>query len=188
MALILASGSPRRRELLGLITNDFTVCVSNAEEETDPSLSPADTVLALARVKGEAVARTHPDDTVIAADTVVALNGKILGKPTDAAEARRMLYFLSGKTHAVFTGVYIASRGRERCFYEKTDVTFYPLSDREIDAYVRTGEPFDKAGAYGIQGKGSLLVKGIAGDYFNVVGFPVAGVYRALRELEENHT
>ena len=183
MALILASGSPRRRELLGLITNDFTVCVSGAEEHTDPALSPAETVLALARLKGADVAKTHPDDTVIAADTVVALDGEILGKPADAADAARMLRFLSGRTHQVYTGVYLVCGGREAHFYEETEVTFYDLSDEEIAAYVATGEPADKAGAYGIQGKGSLLVKGIRGDYFNVVGFPVAAVSRALRTL-----
>ncbi len=183
MSLILASGSPRRRELLGLITNDFTVCVSGAEEHTDPGLTPAETVLALARLKGEDVAKTHPDDTVIAADTVVALDGEILGKPADAEDAARMLRFLSGRTHEVFTGVYIARGGREAHFYEKTGVTFYELSEEEIAAYVATGEPADKAGAYGIQGKGALLVKGIEGDYFNVVGFPVAAVSRALRGL-----
>ena len=183
MSLILASGSPRRRELLGLITNDFTVCVSGAEEHTDPGLSPAETVLALSRLKGADVAALHPADTVIAADTVVALDGVILGKPADAADAARMLRFLSGRTHAVYTGVYIAAGGREASFYEKTDVTFYELTDAEIAAYVSTGEPLDKAGAYGIQGKGALLVKGIAGDYFNVVGFPVAAVSRALQAL-----
>lgn len=184
MALILASGSPRRKELLGLITPDFEICVSGAEETVDPNLSPADTVLALSRVKGEAVAREHPEDTVIAADTVVALDGKILGKPANAAEAEHMLRFLSGRTHAVYTGVYIASGGREVRFYEKTDVSFYPLTNEEIGEYVATGEPFDKAGAYGIQGKGALLVKGIHGDYFNVVGFPMAAVRRALKKLE----
>ena len=183
MSLILASGSPRRRELLGLITNDFTVCVSGAEEHVDPALTPAETVLALARLKGEDVAGTHPDGTVIAADTVVALDGVILGKPADAEDAFRMLRFLSGKTHAVYTGVYIAKGGREACFYEETEVTFYELTDEEIRDYIATGEPADKAGAYGIQGKGALLVKGIKGDYFNVVGFPVAAVSRALRAL-----
>ena len=184
MSLILASGSPRRKELLGLITPEFTVCVSGAEERVEPGLTPAETVLALSRLKGADVAKTHPSDTVIAADTVVALNGAILGKPTDAADAFRMLRFLSGKTHEVYTGVFIASGGREVSFYEKTDVTFYELTDDEINAYLATGEPFDKAGAYGIQGRGALLVKGIRGDYFNVVGFPVARVRRTLCSLQ----
>ena len=182
MSLILASGSPRRRELLGLITTDFTVCVSGAEEVVPPGLSPEQTVMALARLKGKDVFLAHPADTVIAADTVVVSDGVILGKPRDEKDAFRMLRLLSGKTHAVYTGVWIAAGENETCFCEKTDVTFYELTDDEINAYIATKEPFDKAGAYGIQGKGAVLVRGIAGDFFNVVGFPVAAVYRALRE------
>ena len=183
MALILASGSPRRRELLGLITNDFTVCVSGAEETVPEGLTPAETVETLAEIKGRAVFAEHLSDTVIAADTVVAVDGVILGKPASRQEAFDMLRLLSGKTHEVFTGVWIANAQGAVRFHECTEVTFYPLSDDDIWGYVDTGEPFDKAGAYGIQGKGALLVQGIKGDFFNVVGFPVAKTARALKEF-----
>lgn len=183
MSLILASGSPRRRELLGLITKDFTVRVSDVEEVVEPGLPPAETVRRLAALKGRAVAAAYPQDTVIAADTVVAIDGEILGKPHDDADAAAMLRTLSGRVHHVYTGVFLSRRGREICFSACTEVEFYPLTDEEIAAYVATGEPSDKAGAYGIQGFGALLVKGIVGDYYNVVGFPVAAVSRALRAL-----
>ena len=183
MALILASGSPRRRELLGLITTDFTVCVSGAEETVPEGLTPAETVEALAEIKGRAVFAEHAADTVIAADTVVAVDGVILGKPASRQEAFDMLRLLSGKTHEVFTGVWIANAQAAVRFHERTEVTFYPLSDDEIWSYADTGEPFDKAGAYGIQGRGALLVRGINGDFFNVVGFPVAKTARALNEF-----
>ncbi len=181
MALILASGSPRRKELMGLISKDYTVRVSDVEENVPAGLTPAETVEYLARLKGWAVAVDCPDDTVVAADTVVAVDGKILGKPKNDADAANMLRSLSGRTHAVYTGVYICGHGRETLFHECTEVEFYPLSEEEIAAYVATGEPADKAGAYGIQGYGGLLIKGIVGDYYNVVGFPVAAVSRALR-------
>ena len=181
MALILASGSPRRRELMRLITPDFTVCASGAEETVPSGLTPAQTVEALSRIKGDAVFREHPGDTVVASDTVVAVDGQILGKPADRAEAAAMLRALSGKTHEVFTGVYVVSPKKSAVFHDRTLVTFYPLTPQEIEAYVDTGEPFDKAGAYGIQGRGALLVQGIAGDYYNVMGFPVAKAARVLR-------
>ncbi len=183
MSLILASGSPRRRELLGCITNEFKICVSGAEEAVPAGLTPAETVEALAKLKGEAVFAEHPEDTVIAADTVVIVDGELLGKPASPEDACAMLRRLSGRTHEVYTGVYIARPGRVSVFHDRTEVTFYPLTDEEIRAYVATGEPFDKAGAYGIQGRGALLVKGIRGDFYNVMGFPVARVARALRAL-----
>ena len=181
MSLILASGSPRRRELLGYITNDFEVCVSGAEENVPEGLSPAETVEALATLKGESVFAEHPADTVIAADTVVIVDGELLGKPASPEEACAMLRRLSGRTHEVYTGVYIARPGHKSVFHERTEVTFYPLTDEEIRAYVATGEPLDKAGAYGIQGRGALLVQGIRGDFYNVMGFPVAKVARELQ-------
>ncbi len=183
MALILASGSPRRQELLRLITPDFTVRVSGAEEHVQPGLTPAQTVEMLARVKGEAVFRECPGETVLSADTVVELGGVLLGKPASPEEAAEMLRALSGKTHRVFTGVCILAPGKCSVFHECTEVTFYPLSEEEIAAYVTTGEPFDKAGAYGIQGRGALLVEGIKGDYYNVMGFPVAKAARELRRF-----
>lgn len=182
MAVILASQSPRRKELMGFITEDFTVKVSDAEEVTDPSLSPEETVKALAVLKGEAVAESHPDDTVISADTIVVLDGKILGKPKNRDDAFRMLSSLSGKIHTVYTGVCVIAKNKKLCFADKTEVTFYPLSDEDINSYIETGEPFDKAGAYGIQGKGSIMIKGIFGDYYNVMGLPVARLNRLLKE------
>ncbi len=182
MAVILASQSPRRKELMGFITEDFTVKVSDAEEVTDPSLSPEETVKALAVLKGEAVAESHPDDTVISADTIVVLDGKILGKPKNRDDAFRMLSSLSGKIHTVYTGVCVIAKNKQLCFADKTEVTFYPLSDEDINSYIETGEPFDKAGAYGIQGKGSIMIKGIFGDYYNVMGLPVARLNRLLKE------
>lgn len=182
MAIILASASPRRRELLKFITEDFTVRVSDAEEVTDPALSAEETVKSLAVIKGEAVAEGFPEDTVISADTIVVLDGEILGKPKDEEDAFRMLSSLSGRTHEVFTGVCVLHSGRRLVFAERTEVSFFPLSEDEIRAYIATGEPADKAGAYGIQGKGCTLVKAISGDYNNVVGLPVAGLNRLLKE------
>lgn len=181
MSLILASGSPRRKELLSLITTDFTVIVSNAEEKTDEGLSPDKLVEALAKIKGDAVFLRHQNDTVIASDTVVSVNGKILGKPHSKEEAYMMLRTLSGNTHAVFTGVYIKNALLEKVFFEKTEVTFFELSDDDINAYINTGEPFDKAGGYGIQGPGAVLVKCISGDYYNVMGFPIGRINRELK-------
>ena len=184
MKLILASASPRRKELLSLIAPDFEVRPADVAEEVGAGLSPEETVKALARLKGEAVFRgAGPEEAVIAADTLVYLDGVSLGKPKDEAEAFSMLRALSGRTHEVFTGVYLRLGEAERTFAVRTEVEFYPLSDEEIRAYIATGEPFDKAGGYGIQSKGALLVKGVCGDYANVVGFPVARVARALREL-----
>lgn len=181
MALILASGSPRRKELLHYISEDFTIEVSDYDEFADPSLSPEDLVIKLASGKGRIVAKRHPDDTVISADTIVALDKKILGKPHSAEEAFDMLSSLSGRTHKVYTGVSIRKGPNKTEFAESTEVTFYELSEAEIKDYIKTGEPFDKAGGYGIQGKGSLLVKSITGDYYNVMGLPVAKLARVLK-------
>lgn len=182
--IILASGSPRRKELMGMICPDFEIRVSNAEEKADPSLSPAELVMSLARQKGCAIDTGNENELIVSADTVVELDGRILGKPHTAGRAKEMLKDLSGKTHRVFTGVYLVSGKKEICFYECTEVEFYSLTDEEIDEYTATGEPLDKAGAYGIQGKGCTLVKKINGDYYNVVGFPVARVKRALGEFQ----
>lgn len=182
MALILASQSPRRRELLKYITEDFSVKVSLADESLSEKLSPRDTVIHLARIKGEAVAENHPDDTVISADTIVVSKGEILGKPHSEQEAFSMLSRLSGNTHSVFTGVYIISGDKKISFAEKTEVTFARLSEEEIKSYIASGEPFDKAGGYGIQGKGSILITSISGDYYNVMGLPVARLYKELKE------
>ena len=178
--LILASGSPRRRELLSLITDKFEVLVSGCDEFV-PEGTPAEKVPAiLAEQKALAVAKLRPEDTVIGSDTVVVLGGEIFGKPKDKFHAHAMLKALSGKRHFVYTGVAVAEKGSVRSFVQKTEVEFYELSDETIEKYIATGEPMDKAGAYGIQGKGSVLVKGIIGDYFNVMGLPVAETARFL--------
>lgn len=177
---ILASGSPRRKELLSLIIPEYEVLVSGCEEFV-PEGTPAEKVPAiLAEQKALAVAKLRPEDTVIGSDTVVVLGGEIFGKPKDKAHAHSMLRALSGKKHFVYTGVAVAEKGSVRSFVQKTEVEFYELSDETIDNYIATGEPMDKAGAYGIQGKGSVLVKGITGDYFNVMGLPVAETARFL--------
>ena len=181
-SMILASKSPRRQELLQHITRDFTVIVSEVEELLPKGIAPEEIPAYLAGIKAQAVADKHPDDVVIGADTVVILDGEVLGKPRDEADAVRMLEALSGKTHTVITGCCIIQGQRRIGFSESTRVEFYPLSDREIAEYIATGEPFDKAGAYGIQGRGSVLVKRIEGDFFNVVGLPVG---RLKRELEK---
>ncbi len=182
MNVVLASASPRRRELLQTAGVTFTVKVSDADEHIEPDTPPHEAVMSLARQKAQAVAKSCPDDLVIGADTVVVYDGAILGKPADEGDAARMLRMLSGKTHTVFTGVCIVRAGKTETFFEQTQVTFYPLTEREIAEYVATREPMDKAGAYGIQGRGCTLVQCICGDYFNVVGLPVAALCRRLRE------
>jgi septum formation protein len=196
MRIILASASPRRRELLTQIGIDFEIRISYMEEKTSVS-EPALMVEELARQKAEAVL-TSEEDTgedvlVIGADTVVALEGNILGKPVDEAQASEMLRGLSGKSHEVYTGVALLFRkgGREeriiqrRVFHEVTRVNFYPLTEAEITAYVAEGESMDKAGAYGIQGIFARYVRSIEGDYNNVVGLPVSRLYQEAKEWTE---
>lgn len=185
MSYILASGSPRRQELLKLITEDFTVHPVDADE-TLPAGMPVEMAAAyLADLKAKTAAVQFPEEIVIGCDTIVLLEDEIMGKPRDREDAFRMLRQLSGETHSVLTGVSLYYGKQTTVFTTETMVTFYPLSDAEIEAYLDTGEPFDKAGAYGIQGKGSLLVQGIEGDYFNVVGLPVAALSRQLRQFEK---
>lgn len=183
MAVILASGSPRRKELIKLLYDEYEVRVSDADETVGEGLSPAEVVTELAFRKAMAVP-CEPSDILISADTVVAFGDVILGKPSDRENAAEMLRMLSGRKHGVYTGVCIRHGGNVRSFYEKTDVEFYELSEEEILAYVATGECDDKAGAYGIQGKGGLLVRGISGDYNNVVGFPVARIAREIKAMK----
>lgn len=177
---ILASNSPRRQELLKLVIDEFKVVPSGIEENVPDGIAPQDSPEYLARLKAEDISARFPDSTVIGADTSVIIGGKILGKPKDADMAGEMLLMLSGKTHRVITGCAVCKGGECRSFSSVTEVEFYELSKREIDDYILSGEPFDKAGAYGIQGKGALFVKKIAGDYFNVVGLPVAGLSRFI--------
>lgn len=177
---ILASASPRRRELFGLISDDFRIVPSNAEETAPDGIAAENLPERLARLKAGDIAAKYPFDTVIGADTVVILDGKVLGKPENPEDAVRMLTALSGKRHKVITGCAVCKNGACRSFSSVTEVEFYPLDDREISDYVATGEPLDKAGAYGIQGRGALFVKSINGDYFNVVGLPVAVLRRFI--------
>lgn len=179
--LILASSSPRRKELLENLHLQFEISSSNVDESFAPELTPAEAVMQLASRKASFIAEKERDAFVIGSDTVVVFNGEILGKPQDAEEALSMLKKLSGNTHSVFTGVSIIAPEREIQFYEKTDVVFWELSQEEMDAYIKSGEPFDKAGGYGIQGFGSFLVREIKGDYFAVVGLPVSRTVRELR-------
>lgn len=181
MSLILASASPRRKEIMETAGLLFSVHVSDTDETLPDGITASDAVTELSYRKALAVAKKFPEDTVIGADTVVTLDGIILGKPSDEDDAKKMLRTLSGRTHQVFTGVCIIKNGKANRFFEKTDVTFFDLSDEEIQSYIATGEPMDKAGAYGIQGRGCTLVKKICGDYFNVVGLPVARLLRKLK-------
>ena len=182
MEVILASQSPRRKELMGLFHIPFTVRVSDADEAMPPELSPAEAVALVSRRKAEAVPR-QADDLVIAADTIVVLGEEILGKPKDPADARRMLRLLSGRDHQVMTGMTLLRGEQALVCTEITDIHFRPLSDREIDAYIRTGEPMDKAGSYGIQGGAALFAERLVGDYYNVMGLPVCRLGQLLREI-----
>ena len=182
MEVILASQSPRRKELMGLFHIPFTIRISDADETMDPGLSAAEAVAAVSRRKAEAVSRGS-NDVVIAADTIVVCNGEILGKPKDAADARRMLRLLSGRDHQVMTGMTVLRGKNCTSCTEITDIHFRELSDREIDAYIRTGEPMDKAGSYGIQGGAALFAERLVGDYYNVMGLPVCRLGQLLREI-----
>jgi len=180
--ILLASASPRRQELLRQIgVTDFTVRVTEADESYDAHLTPRQIVEHISRSKAAAAARTAAEDEiVITADTMVFLDDARLGKPVDAADAERMLTALQGRHHTVCTGVTVRQGDRSITECESTDVYFRSLSREEILAYIRTGEPMDKAGAYGIQGTGALLVEKIHGDYFNVVGLPILRLSRML--------
>ena len=187
MAMILASQSPRRRELLGQMGFSFTVRPAKGEELPHPELTPAQRVEELARQKAlEVSAEAEADDVVVAADTVVAIDGKVLGKPHDKVHAAQMLSALSGREHTVYTGVAVKRGETLLVEHEATQVRFRPLTEREIDLYIQTGEPMDKAGSYGIQGYGALLVEGIRGDYFNVVGLPICRLGRMLAQVGED--
>ena len=181
MKVILASGSPRRRELLSQAGIEYIVEPADIEETTTETL-PAKVVEDLSRQKALAVSKNHPGQVVLAADTVVAFDDKILGKPVDEDDAFEMLTELSGRTHQVYTGVTIVyTDGSVKTFSECTEVTMYPNLPEAIRSYIASGEPMDKAGAYGIQGLGAVLVERINGDYNNVVGLPLARVYRELK-------
>ncbi len=179
MKLVLASKSPRRSEILKNAGIDFTVRVADADETIPEGTKPEDAVVFLAARKALAVERAD-DESVLGADTIVVLDDKILGKPKDKEDAYNMIKSLSGRVHSVFTGVCAVGNGVSLTFAEETKVEFYPLSEDEINEYINTNEPYDKAGAYGIQGLASKFIRGIQGDYFNVVGLPVSSVYKKI--------
>ncbi|KKE77688.1 septum formation inhibitor Maf [Bacilli bacterium] len=181
--LILASGSPRRKELLQNMNLSFDVVVSNVDETIDRTLSAEDLVQSLSYQKASSIAKSHPEAYVIGADTMVLLDNQVLGKPKTEENAFQMLHQLSGRQHDVLTGVTIIKGKQIVSFYERTLIEFWPLTENEIWNYVKTGEPMDKAGAYGIQGLGAYLVKKVNGDYFSIVGLPVARLMRELQKL-----
>ena len=181
--IILACASPRRKELLSTAGIEFTVKVADVEEKIDDGLTPAEVVRSLALQKAQAVADKNPEAIVIGADTIVVLDDVILGKPQSEENAVEMLTSLSGRSHTVYTGVALIKGDKVRNFCEATQVEFYDLTKEDIDAYVATKDCMDKAGAYGIQTNGCVLIRKIDGDYFNVVGLPVSKVYRELRDF-----
>ena len=180
-SVVLASGSPRRKELLGTMLDDFDVFPSDIPEIAHGT--PRQQVMQLARDKAEDVAKRHPDAVIIGADTLVAIGRHVLGKPQNEADAAAMLRRLSGRTHRVYTGVAVVNGGRTHVQCGITRVRFETLSDDEIEGYVATGDPMDKAGAYGIQGIGGKFIRGIRGCYFNVMGLPLSIVYRMLKNI-----
>lgn len=183
MEIILASASPRRQELLKNIFNDFKIEPADVDETLSSDINAEAAAEYLACKKAKYIAEKHPEALVIGSDTTVVLNDIILGKPKDKNDARNMLNLLSGKTHKVITGVCVCKGGKTHSFSEFTEVTFYKLSEEEINNYLKTGEWSDKAGAYGIQGKAGLFVEKINGDYNNVVGLPVSRLNRKLKEI-----
>ena len=182
MNLILASQSPRRRELLGLFHLPFTVKVADIDETMDPAKDPAQEVARVSQAKARAIQR-EADDIVIAADTIVVLGDRVLGKPADEAQAEEMLTALSGRDHQVMTGVTVLRGDRALTHTEITDIHFRELSKKEILSYIATGEPMDKAGAYGIQGGAALFAEKMNGDYYNVMGLPVCRLWQMLRQI-----
>jgi septum formation protein len=181
--VVLASQSPRRRDLLSLVGIPHEVRPADIDETYPAGEPPREHAERLAREKTAVIAAAEPDALVIGSDSIVVLDGDVLGKPADAAEAERTLARLAGRTHTVITGVAAAWRGDTRSAVEEVDVTFHPLSAREIAEYVATREPMDKAGAYGIQGYGATIVARVDGDYFAVMGLPLQRLVRLLGEL-----
>lgn len=182
MNLILASASPRRKKLLGLFHIPFEIRVADIDETMDPAMAPFDEVARVSGMKARAVPRTE-DDIVIAADTIVVCEGRVLGKPHTEADAVAMLNLLSGRDHQVMTGMTVLRGEQVRTVTEVTDLHFRNLSQKEIARYVATGEPMDKAGAYGIQGGAALFCTHMVGDYYNVMGLPVCRLGQLLREI-----
>lgn len=182
MQLILASASPRRRELMGAFGHPFEVCSADIDETMDPKKSPFEEVARVSRLKALAIPREE-GDVVVAADTIVVCGGKVLGKPKNKERAEEMLALLSGRDHQVMTGCTVLRGDRAETFTEVTTLHFRPLSPGEIRRYAQSGEPLDKAGAYGIQGGGALFCTGMEGDYYNVVGLPLCHLGQVLKKL-----
>ena len=180
MDVILASASPRRKELLSKIYNEFRIIPSDIRELVPRNLPVDKCPEYLACMKAESISKGRERSLIIGCDTSVLIAGKILNKPRSTNDARTMMHLLSGKTHQVITGCCLYYQGRFHSFSEITEVEFYPLSDDEIEQYIKSSEPYDKAGGYGIQNKGALFIKGIKGDYYNVVGLPVARLKREI--------
>jgi septum formation protein len=182
---ILASQSPRRRELLNLMGIPFTTVNPNVDEVINPNLSLENAIEELAYIKALDVLNRHPEANIISADTIVVCENEVMGKPVNEEDAIRMLKQLSGKKHEVITGVCLLSSEKEIRFHTKTLVEFYEYNEEFVKAYVQSKVPLDKAGAYGIQDKGALLVKGIEGDYYTVMGLPISELYRALKKFNQ---
>ena len=183
MEIILASNSPRRKELLGLTEYKFTIKTKEVEEILDKSLPVTKQIENIAYSKAKEVAKENPDALVIGADTVVVINDKILGKPKDKEDARNMMKLLQNNIHQVITGVALCYNNQVELFHEITDVEFYPMTDEEIENYVNIADIYDKAGAYAIQGDAALYIKKINGDYYNVMGLPIAKLFNKLKKI-----
>lgn len=181
--IILASNSPRRKELMKYLDLEFEIIASDIEEVLDPKLEHDELVMELAFQKSYSIFKNNKDAIVLGFDTLVVLDDYVLGKPKDEEEAKIFLKLLSGNTHRVLTGCSILSKGFSKSFYTDAYVTFMDLTDQDIDDYINTKEPMDKAGAYGIQAYGSKLVKSINGDYFTIVGFPIARLNQELKKI-----
>ncbi|MEG0614730.1 MAG: Maf family protein [Oscillospiraceae bacterium] len=180
MEIILASASPRRQELLQKVYSEFKIIPSNVNEILPEGILPEKSAEFLAKLKAQNIAKTHENSLIIGCDTLVLADGKILGKPKNSAAAKETLMLLSDRTHLVITGICLIFGNKNFTFSSTTEVTFFPLTSAEIDGYIATGEPFDKAGSYAIQGLGGLFVKEIFGDFYNVVGLPIARLKREI--------
>ncbi|MFC2947963.1 Maf family protein [Virgibacillus sediminis] len=181
--LILASSSPRRKELLSQVNIPFTLRKQDIDESQVTSQDPVEKVKQLAILKGRNIPIHQPDEVILSADTVVSYQNNIFEKPADQEEAKKMISTLSGDVHEVYTGVLLRTEEEEAVIVERTEVEFWPLTEEEINWYIATEEPYDKAGAYGIQHLGAMFVKQVKGDYYNVVGLPISRVVRELRRF-----
>lgn len=182
MSLILASKSPRRQQLLAMLGLEFTIKTADIDESMFPEEPPREAVARVCAEKARAI-QSQPGDVILSADTIVVVDGEILGKPHDEADASRMLHLLSGRTHQVYTGVTVLRDGAAETRVVATDVTFRKLTDAEIDGYIASGDPMDKAGSYGIQGYPAVFVSHIDGDFYSVMGLPVSTVWSMLYPL-----